>query len=255
MALAPGCSVASDFLDSADVSMIDSEGLHMPWTASTLMDSRQLPNDAFCLAGDPYCELDDVTRSVDLNSVADAFKAISSNDALDMVPGDYALAAWTGHEAAANLGCNENFIHDTVAINPIDDAIASWKEQDAAEKLDCNKMVLKSHTVPYFRRFQATDVPPGVPLHVCFRLQPTTYWLCGVDAHVAVNLMLDFLTANVTMTITKVRHAKFSIKVNICIEGSNCVAKLRMYNKDASRALALELQQRSGHSLIFNRFY
>jgi len=58
-----------------------------------------------------------------------------------------------------------------------------------------------------------------------------------------------------TVTITKVSHAKFSIKVNMCIDGSDCVAKLRMYSKDANRDLALELQRHSGCGLVFNRFY
>jgi len=200
-----------------------------------------------------------------------AFKRVPSYDydAVGMVPSDDALAALTGHEAELNLGCNdkwlENASHDaTVAKIRIDDALA-WTEPSAAVvNLDCCNKALESHTVPYFRRFQATDVPPGVPLNDCFRLQPTTYWLCSADAHDIANMLLDFPTAKVTTTIPtakvittiiKVSHAKFSIKVKICIDGSDCVAKLRMYSKDANRALALELQRRSGCSLVFNSFY
>jgi len=252
MALASGCGVASDF-DS-----VDSESLHIPRTASTFMDSRQhLHHDAFSLDADPYGEFDHVTRSFDPNSVADvAFKMIPSDDALGMIPSDDALAVLTGHEAAVNLGCNikwhENLSHDVGAMGPIDDALVSWAEQIAAEDLDTPS---ERHSFPYSRRFQATKMPPGVPSNICFRLQPMTYWLRGVDAHVIANMLLDFLTAKVTTTIIKVSHAKFSIKVNICIDGSDCMVKLRMYSNNASCALVLELQRRSGCGMLFNRFY
>jgi len=181
-------------------------------------DSCRFSHDTFSLAGDPCLQLDDVTRSFVPGSVADvAFKMIPKDDG--MVPTD-ALAAWRGHEAAVNLDKS-----------------------------------LETYTVPYSRRFQATDVPPGVPLNVCFRLQSTTYWLPGVDAHVIVNMLLDFLTATVTATITKVSYAKFSIKVNICMDGGECAAKLRMYSSDANHALALQLQRRSGCGLVFQKFY
>jgi len=250
MASASACVGASDFLDSVDFSMMDGESLHTPYPSL---------HNTFFLAGDPYPELD-VTRSFDPNSVVDgAFKKISSDDALGMVPSDDALAAWTESEAAVNLGCNskwlENLRPDAVSMNPIHDSLAFWMEHDAAVSQKRNNTSLESRTVPYSRRFQATDLPQGIPLNVCFRFQPTAYWLSGADAHVIANVLLDFLTAKVTTTITKVSHAKFSIKVNVCTDGSNCVAKLRMYSNDDSRAFALELQRRSGSDLVFNRFY
>jgi len=106
-----------------------------------------------------------------------------------------------------------------------------------------------------YRRFKATDVPPGVPMNVCFRLVIMTYWLRGIDAHIIANTLLDFLSAKMDTAITKVSHAKFSIKVQIGTDGSDCVAKLRMYSNDANGALALELQRRSGCGLVFNWFY
>jgi len=259
-ALASSCGVASDFIESADVSMTDSEGLNIPWTASTVMDLHHVSRDTHYLAGDPYPELDNVTRSFDPNGEADVvFKMIPTDDALGMVPSNDALASWTRHEAAVHLGCNkawfENLSHDVVVMSPVHDAPASWTEHNAAQNIGCNNRPPESHTVQYPRRFQVTDMLPGIPLNVCFRLQPMTYWLRGVDAHVIANMLLDFLTAKVTTTITKVSYAKFSIKVNICIDGSDCVVKLRMYSNGASRALALELQRRCGCGLVFNRFY
>jgi len=107
-----------------------------------------------------------------------------------------------------------------------------------------------------YRRFQSTDVPPEVPMNVCLRLAIMTYWLRGVDAHIIANTLLDFLTGKMGTAITKVSHAKFSIKVRICTDGGDdCVAKLRMYSNNASGALALELQRRSGCGLVFNRFH
>jgi len=257
--LASGCGITDNLFE--DFSMIDGEGLHIPGTASTPMDSCQFSDDPLWFPGDPYAQRDDTYRSFDSTSVAGfVFETIPSNDALGMAPSDDVLAALTGHEAEVNLpGCNDKWLvnasYDAVAKIRIDDALAAWTEPSMALNLDCNNKSLESHTVPYSRRFQATDVPPGVPSNICFRLQPTTYWLRGADAHVIANMLLDFQTAKVTTTITKVSHAKFSIKVNICIDGSDCVAKLRMYSNSANRALALELQRRSGCTLVFNRFY
>jgi hypothetical protein len=256
-AAASGCSIASGVFESEDFILMDGECLQMPCAASALMDSCQFSHDTFSLAGDPYLQLDDVTRSFVPGSVADVvFKMIPKDDRL--VPTD-ALAAWRGHEAAVNLDCNNNWFencsHDAVSMVPIDDALVAWAEQNVAVKLDCKNKSLETYTVPYSRRFLATDLPPGVPLNVCFRLQSTTYWLPGVDAHVIVNMLLDFLTATVTATITKVSYAKFSIKVNICMDGGECAAKLRMYSSDANHALAFQLQRRSGCGLVFNRFH
>jgi len=233
------------------------------------MDPCLLSHDTFSLAGDPYREPDTVTRSFDLNSAGGGvFKMVPSDHGLGMPPSDDALAAWTGHETAVNQGCNnkwlENSSHHAVAVIPIDYALAAWTEDNVAVNLDCNKKSLESHTNLYSRKFQATDVPPEVPSNGCFRLHPMTYWLREVDAHVIANMLLDFLTSKVTTTITKVSHLKFSIKVSICIDGSDCVAKLRiysnnaklsMYSKNAKNAFALELQRCSGCGLVFNRFY
>jgi len=260
VALASDFGVAFDCSNSEDLSIMNGERLQITGTASVLVDSSQFSHETFSLAGDPYPEFDRVTRSFDPNSVANVvFKTIPSDDALGMALSDDMLAAWTGHEVALNLDCNnkwhENCSHNAIAMVPVDNALAAWMERKTLVNLECNNKSLESHTVPYSRRFQATDVPPGVPLNVCFRLQPTTYWLHRDGAHVIANVLLDFLTAKVTTTITKVSHAKFSIKVNICIDGSDCVAKLRLYSNNANRALALELQRRSGCGLVFNRFY
>jgi len=259
MASASGCGIASDLFISEDFGVMDGEDLHIPGTASTLVDSCQFAHKAFSFAGDVYPELENVTHSFDPNSVADVvFKTIPSDDALRMDLSDDAFAAWAGHESALNLGCNnrwfENFNQDAIAMTPIHDTLTAWTECKALVNLHSENKSLESHTVPYSRRFQATDVPPGVPLNVCFRLQPTTYWLRSVDAHVVLNMLLDFLTATVTTTITKVSYAKFSIKANICMDGGECAVKLRMYSSDANHALALQLQRRSGCGLVFQKF-
>jgi len=107
-------------------------------------------------------------------------------------PSDDALAAWTGHEVALNLGCNNNWLenlsHNAIAMVLIDDALAASTERKTLVNLDCNRKKFQS------RRFQATDVPPRAPSNICFRLRPTTYWLHRADAHVFANMLLDFLT-------------------------------------------------------------
>jgi len=259
-ALASGCGGVSGFIQSADISMMDGDGLHIQRTASTFMDSRQFLYDTFSVPGDPYPEFDNVTRCCDPSDDADVlFKPIASDDALETVHKCNVFTARTGHEAAVNLGCNndrlENLSHDAVGMISVEDALASWREHSPLENLDCNNTSLEPCTIPYPRRFQATDVLPGVPVNVCFRIQPTTYRLRGVDAHVVANMLLDYLTVKATLTIAKVSHAKFSIKANICIDGTDCLAKLRIYSNNASYALALELQRRSGCGLVFNWFY
>jgi len=249
MASASGCGIASDLFHigavEEDLSIMDGESLRIAGTASTQMDYM------FPLAGDPYPE-PCVTRSFDPCGAVHELSIIPCYDALPMGP-----SAWTGQEAALNIGCKNTWpeisSHDAPGI--MDDAWATWPDRDIATNLDCDYTLLESFTVQSFRRFQATDVPPGVPSNSCFRFAPTTYWLRGVHAHDLANMMLDFRTAKVVMTITKVSHTKFSIKADICIDGSNCVAKMRVYSNNANRALALELQRRSGCSLVFNRFY
>jgi len=259
-ALVSGCGAAFDCFNSEDFSMMDGEDMHTTEPATALMDLGQFSHETFSFAGDLYPKLDKVTHSCESNSAADiVFKTIPDDDALGMTPSDDALAAWTGHEATLNLGCNnmwlQKFSHNAIAMVPIDDALAAWTEHKTLVNLDCNNKSLKSHTVQCYRRFQATDVPPGVPLTSFFRLRPATYWLHLADSHVLANMLLDFLTANVTTTIAKVSHAKFSMRVNICIDGSVCMAKLRVYSRDDNGALALELQRRSGCGLVFTRFY
>jgi len=245
-----GQAVAAGHLDN--FSVMDGEGLHITGTAS-LMDSCQFSHNTFPLAGDPYPDLDDVTRSFDPSSAIDAEpKMFPCYDALGMVS-----KAWTGQKAELNLGCKNTWLgisnHDRLGI--VDDAWTAWTEHNMEVNLDCNYKLLESHTVQYSRRFQVTDVPPGIPLNNCFRFAPTTYWLRGIHAHDIANIMLDFRGEKVVMTITKVSHTKFSIKANICIDGISCVAKLRVYSNNANSALALELQRRSGCGLVFNRFY
>jgi len=259
-ARASGCGIGTDLFDSEDFTMMDSETLQIRGATSTLTGQCGFSHDPFSLAGEPYLELDTVTRSFDPNSAAGGvFKMIPNDHGFGMVLSDDALAAWRGHEAAVNLGYNNKWLDNpsqhAVATIPFDDAFAAWTECNAAVNLDCNKKSLESHSVPYSRKFRATDVPPEVPSNVDFLFLPLTYRLRKVDAPVIANMLLDFLTAKGTTTITKESHAKFSIKVSICIDGSDCVAKLRMYSNDAKRALALELQRRSGCALVFNRFY
>jgi len=132
---------------------------------------------------------------------------------------------------------------------------AAWTGHVASMKTTCSNDWLLPHAVLYSKRFEATKVPPMAPSDVFFRFQPTTCWLRGVAAPDIGNKLLDFLVSTVALTITKVNHAKFTIKANVYMDGCECAVKLRMYSDNAHRALALEFQRRSGCGLVFKKFY
>lgn len=122
-------------------------------------------------------------------------------------------------------------------------------------KTGCSNDWLLPHAVLYSKRFQATNVAPAAPRDIFFRFRPTTCWLRDIAAPDIGNKLLDFLVSTKAPTITKVNQAKFSIKVNVCMDGHECTVKLRMYSDSAHRALALEFQRQSGCDLVFNKFY
>jgi len=132
---------------------------------------------------------------------------------------------------------------------------AMCKGHVASMETSCRNDLLLPHAVLYSKRFEATTMPPMAPSEVFFRFQPTTCWLRGVAAPDIGNKLLDFLVSTVALTITKVNHAKFTIKANVYMDGCECAVKLRMYSDNAHRALALEFQRRSGCGLVFKKFY
>jgi len=137
-----------------------------------------------------------------------------------------------------------------------DETVATaWTGHVTSMKTGCSSDCLLPHVVLHSKRFEATQVAPKAPSDIFFRFKPTTYWLHGVAAPDIGNTLLDFLASTRAATITKVNQAKFSIKANVVMDGSECTVKLRMYSDDAHRALALEFQRRSGCDLVFNKFY
>eukprot|EP00419_Tripos_fusus_P050544 CAMPEP_0172828328 /NCGR_PEP_ID=MMETSP1075-20121228/20769_1 /TAXON_ID=2916 /ORGANISM="Ceratium fusus, Strain PA161109" /LENGTH=148 /DNA_ID=CAMNT_0013670309 /DNA_START=56 /DNA_END=499 /DNA_ORIENTATION=- len=105
--------------------------------------------------------------------------------------------------------------HDTFPLagdpHPEPETIRSFDPNSASDFVTISTFDALAAWTGY-RRLQATDVPPAVPMNVCFRLAIVTYWLRGVDAHIIANTLLDFLTEKIGTAITKVSHAKFSIK-------------------------------------------
>jgi len=65
---------------------------------------------------------------------------------------------------------------------------------------------------------------------------------------------LDFLETQVASSVTKVRHAKCSIKANVFVAGLMCTIKVRIYRDDCGNH-AVEFQRRAGDCLVFGHVY
>lgn len=66
--------------------------------------------------------------------------------------------------------------------------------------------------------------------------------------------MLDLFQTETGCFVTKVNSKKFTIKVECCAGGLNCLVKIRIYSQRMGRH-QVEVQRRSGDSLAFHHFY
>jgi len=101
-------------------------------------------------------------------------------------------------------------------------------------------------------RFSSTDEPPCVPEADYGELEETTLHIGDSLAFEVANLILVFL-GTLTVSINKVRRAKYWIKADVFIGNDMCTIKIRFY-KDSSTTV-VEFQRRSGTCLTFRSIY
>jgi hypothetical protein len=167
------------------------------------------------LPGDFYCGRDDTTRGVQFGGA-------------DVLAGDFL-------EPDLLLGLERSSLHGGKASSFEDVASTGSSE-----------------------RFTSLNAPPAVPSDSYFQLATTSLRL-GMPAkdmspHMVGNSILAFFNEACTAQLLKVRPSKFWVKANVFVEGRLCVVKARVYSEGLG-VYALELQRRSGCSLVFNTIY
>jgi hypothetical protein len=106
--------------------------------------------------------------------------------------------------------------------------------------------------------FTMLNVPPAVPSDPYFQLATTSLRLgmpaMDMSPHLVGDSILAFFKDACTAQLLKVRPSKFWVKANVFVDGRLCVVKARVYSQGLN-VYALELQRRSGCSLLFNTIY
>ena len=124
-----------------------------------------------------------------------------------------------------------------------------------------------------YERFGDADVPPSPPADAFFKFMVTTRLVSDVAPHALANILLEYLNDR-GACLTKVNHAKFSIKAKVtslylrpyrepqsinCGEaldcGFECLLKIRIYLQGGPRECAVEFKRCSGDVLLFMKLW
>jgi len=106
------------------------------------------------------------------------------------------------------------------------------------------------------RDFRPGEQPRLLPSEPLFRLEATTLLLQARSAHFLGNAIIDFLRDHApAVPWMRVRHAKFSIRAEVCSGDSPCTVKLRVYAGAAPGLFVVELQRRRGDAVAFARLF
>jgi hypothetical protein len=88
------------------------------------------------------------------------------------------------------------------------------------------------------------------------------FFTSEVAPHVICNSLLEFFTAHMIASVSKVRPAKYSIRAEIFVEGISCGVKVKMFTVETESGnpgrdvrYALEFQKRSGCPKAFKSAY
>lgn len=167
-------------------------------------------------SGDPYCELDDVTRGV----------SIAQPHGLDTF--------WSTQKENSCMDSNSFFL-------PGGDYEYSCFE----------KGPFSAHSIfaSESETFQLYHMPPITPSSEHFFFVPTTLFVKESSAQKIGNNLLDFLTSQVVASITKVTLQKYAIKAEVFVDGNSCMMKVRVYSH--GEKYAVEVQRRAGDPFIF----
>lgn len=185
------------------------------------------------LTGDFYREPENVTRGVTIAPAEipqpDSFKGL--------VDGDFFLESGLGlHRHPADLGFPGNYGFEPPPLSSAGLSKAKPLRDD----------------IP--ARFAKADIPPDAPTDSYFSLETTTLHVTSNTPSEIGNHLLDFLSAQVTSSISKVSIKKFAVKADVFIDDVMCTMKVRVYHTQ-SGTYAIEFQRRNGDGITFNGAY
>merc|ERR1719420_1233835 len=80
-------------------------------------------------------------------------------------------------------------------------------------------------------RFRAGNVPPITPADELFRLEATTVFVSDAPPEEVGNAVLDFLSQDDDVVVSKVSPAKFSLKASSWSRLGACGFKVRVYTQ------------------------
>lgn len=175
-------------------------------------------------SGDPYGELDDVTRGV----------SIAQPQSLD--------AFWSAQKESSCMGSNSLF------LTGCDYEYSSFQMEPFCAKPASNS----AHGIltPESEDFQVHHLPPASPSSKHFFFVSTTLFLKDCSPQKIGNIVLDFFKSQVVASITKVRLEKYTVKAEVFADGHSCMMKARMYTHGDK--YAVELQRRAGDAFILH---
>lgn len=114
---------------------------------------------------------------------------------------------------------------------------------------------VKGSSLKGVHRFSSTSFLPRPCLDKFVQLTETTlYMLADGNACHLLNGLLDFLERQVTASIVKVNHQKFTIKADVIIDSTSCTLKIRTHSLQCGK-WAVEFQRRKGDSVCFLAAY
>jgi len=173
-------------------------------------------------SGDPYGDLDDVTRGV----------SIAQPHGLD--------AFWSAQKESSCMDTNSFF------LTGCDYEYSSFQTEPFCAKLASNS----AHGIlaPESESFQVEHVPPTPPSSEHFFFVSTTLFLKDCSPQKIGNTLLDFFKSRVVASITKVRLEKYTVKAEVFADGHSCLMKARVYTHGDK--YAIEVQRRAGDAFI-----
>eukprot|EP00746_Dinoflagellata_sp_MGD_P162388 gnl/MRDRNA2_/MRDRNA2_89926_c0_seq1.p1 gnl/MRDRNA2_/MRDRNA2_89926_c0~~gnl/MRDRNA2_/MRDRNA2_89926_c0_seq1.p1 ORF type:complete len:427 (-),score=69.76 gnl/MRDRNA2_/MRDRNA2_89926_c0_seq1:287-1567(-) len=178
-------------------------------------------------SGDPYGELDDVTRGV----------SIAQPPGLD--------AFWSAQKESSCMHSNSLFLtgHDY--------EYSSFQMEPFCAKAAGNS----SHSIlaPESDHFEVHHLPPTSPSSQHFFFVSTTLFLKDCSPQNIGNILLDFFKSRVVSSITKVRLQKYTVKAEVFADGHSCTMKARVYTHGDK--YAVEVQRKVGDAFILHRTF
>merc|ERR1719265_2354545 len=114
----------------------------------------------------------------------------------------------------------------------------------------CPSLALEASASPL--RFQQGVEPPAPPDSQHFHFEATTIHITTKDASKVANCILDFFDSQIVASVLKVRHQKYSLKVDWFLDHIMCTAKIRIWKVASEQnRYAIEYQRRGGDPFAF----